>query len=46
MKENIAVLEKATVHMGKTHRIKKTFVRKKDEKEVFSLPPKYLVVPL
>ena len=37
MKVNIAVLEKATVCMGKTQRIKKPFVRQKDEKEVFFL---------
>ena len=39
MKVNIAVLEKATVCMGKTQRVKKPFVRQKDEKEVFSLSP-------
>lgn len=35
----MAVLEKKTVCMGETERIKKPFVRKKDEKEVFSLSP-------
>lgn len=37
IKENMAVLEKATVCMGETKGIKKPFVRKKDEKEVLFL---------